>query len=152
MSSINFKRDILQEPDQDCPDSSEQAKNLKRTILKRVPQRPATLPTDIYVSQKSKMRGLLEYAKSLLLKERLPSITIHGLGKAIPKSINLVMHLREATHNQIEYKAITRTVELIDDILPEDEEKALETQIRHNSSVHITVSLKEGALKSVNLP
>ncbi|RIA86349.1 hypothetical protein C1645_829398 [Glomus cerebriforme] len=125
-------------------------------IRKRVPQHPATIPTDIYVSRKSNFKGQLFRAKKLLMEDGHPSITIHGLGAAIQKSINLVLALNDLTHNQIIYKTTTSTVQLVDDIIPDDDDKDLESQTRQNSAVHIQVSLKEDVKKHVlnknNLP
>ncbi|CAG8745258.1 19478_t:CDS:2, partial [Racocetra persica] len=118
-------------------------------LKKRNPQRPATIPTDIYVSRSSNFKGQLQRAKKLLMKDGHPLITIHGLGAAIQKSINLVLALKDLTHNQIIYKATTDTVELIDDIIPEDDDRDLEVQTRNNSSIHIQVWLKEGIEKFV---
>ncbi|CAG8451428.1 6711_t:CDS:2 [Ambispora leptoticha] len=119
-----------------------------KKIIKRAPQRPATMPFDIYISYgKPNFIGQLERAKKLLLQERYPKIIVHALGPAIPKAINLVMQLNEITHNQIEYKATTNTVSLFDDIEPEDEEQDYEIQKRYNSAVHIQVSLKKGVLE-----
>ncbi|CAG8478813.1 9061_t:CDS:2 [Acaulospora morrowiae] len=117
----------------------------QKKLKKRIPQRPATIPTDIYVSRKSNFKGQLFRAKKLLLEDGHPSITIHGLGAAILKSINLVLTLGDLMHNQIIYKVTTGTVELVDDIIPEDDDKDLEIQTRNNSSVHIQVSLKDDA-------
>ncbi|CAG8436360.1 2699_t:CDS:2 [Ambispora gerdemannii] len=118
-----------------------------KKILKRAPQRPATMPFDLYISRKKpNFIGQLERAKKLLLQERYPKIIIHALGPAIPRAIDLVMQLNETTHNQIEYKTTTSTVSLFDDIEPEDEEQDYEIQKRYNSAVHIQVSLKKGVL------
>ncbi|CAG8528850.1 13060_t:CDS:2 [Acaulospora colombiana] len=127
------------------PPDQEPQKKLK----KRTPQRPATVPTDIYVSRKSNFRGQLFRAKKLLLQDGQPSITIHGLGAAIQKSIDLVLTLSDLMQNQIVYKATTGTVELVDDIIPEDDDKDLETQTRNNSSVRIQVSLHKDVKRRV---
>ena len=119
--------------------------------------------------------------KNFFSFNRHPSITIHGLGAAIQKSINLVLALNDLTHNQIIYKTTTSTVQLVDDIIPDDDvsifllnwfiwlifvslfllflfikDKDLYSQTRQNSAVHIQVSLKEDVKKYVlnknNLP
>ncbi|CAG8605090.1 17319_t:CDS:2 [Dentiscutata erythropus] len=123
--------------------------NTSQILKKRKPQRPATIPTDIYVSRSSNFKGQLQRAKKLLIKDGHPSITIHGLGAMIQKSINLVLALKDLTHNQIIYKATTGTVELIDDIIPEDDDKDLEVQTRNNSSIRIQIWLKESIEKLV---
>lgn len=126
-----------------------QTSQRSQLLKKRKPQRPATIPTDIYISRSSNFKGQLQRAKKLLIEDGYPSITIHGLGAMIQKSINLVLALKDLTHNQITYKATTGTVELIDDIIPEDDDKDLEVQTRNNSSIRIQVWLKEGIEKLV---
>ncbi|CAG8495764.1 5891_t:CDS:2, partial [Racocetra fulgida] len=84
-----------------------------------------------------------------LKKKHVQALQNTSQRAAIQKSINLVLALKDLTHNQIVYKATTDTVELIDDIIPEDDDKDLEVQTRNNSSIHIQVWLKEGIEKFV---
>ncbi|CAH1760083.1 812_t:CDS:2 [Entrophospora sp. SA101] len=76
-------------------------------------------------------------------------ITVHGLGAAIEKSINLVLALNDIMQDQIIYKTTTNTVQLIDDIMPDDDDKDLEIQTRCNSSICIQISLKDDVKKYV---
>ncbi|CAG8482996.1 6165_t:CDS:2 [Diversispora eburnea] len=119
---------------------------LSKNIKKRTPLKPAIVPTDIYVSRNSNFKGQLFRAKRLLLEDgHSPIIIIHGLGAAIQKSINLVLTLNDLLQNQIVYKVTTGTVNLVDDIIPDDDDKDLEVQTRNNSSIHIEVSLKDNS-------
>ncbi|KAI9287886.1 hypothetical protein BC943DRAFT_319043 [Umbelopsis sp. AD052] len=115
---------------------------LEGELKKRTPQRPATIPTDIYVSNKSSFVAQLARAKKLLLLQECASITIHGLGASIEKSIQLALKLQVELSDQVELKCTTGTVELVDDIIPEDMEEDLKTQTRNNSAVHIVVTAK----------
>ncbi|CAI2162194.1 2968_t:CDS:2 [Funneliformis geosporum] len=99
----------------------------RKDVRKRRPQRPATITTDIYVSTRSNFNGQLFRAKKLLMTDGHPSITIHGLGAAIQN-----------------------TVQIVDDIIPDDDDKDLESQTRQNSAVHIQVSLKDDVKKYVS--
>ncbi|CAG8436894.1 14071_t:CDS:2 [Funneliformis caledonium] len=99
----------------------------RKDVRKRKPQRPATVTTDIYVSTRSNFNGQLFRAKKLLMTDGHPSITIHGLGAAIQN-----------------------TVQIVDDIIPDDDDKDIESQTRHNSAVHIQVSLKEDVKRYVS--
>ncbi|CAJ0649541.1 10151_t:CDS:2 [Entrophospora sp. SA101] len=76
-------------------------------------------------------------------------VTVHGLGAAIEKSINLVLALNDIMQDQIIYKTTTNTVQLIDDIMPDDDDKDLEIQTRCNSSICIQISLKDDVKKYV---
>lgn len=40
------------------------------SIHKRAPQRPATVPTDIYISSKSKSNAIIKRVTRLMLKEK----------------------------------------------------------------------------------
>ncbi|KAH8556048.1 hypothetical protein BGW37DRAFT_479622 [Umbelopsis sp. PMI_123] len=117
-------------------------RKLEGDLKKRTPQRPATIPTDIYVSNKSSFAAQLARAKKLLLLQECPSITIHGLGASIEKSMQLSLKLQAELNDQVELKCTTGTVELVDDIIPEDMDQDLKTQTRNNSAVHIVVTAK----------
>ncbi|KAK9763798.1 hypothetical protein K7432_009217 [Basidiobolus ranarum] len=113
------------------------------TLHKRTPQRPATLNTDIYVSSKQSFGSQLQRIKVLLLEKRVSTVTIHGLGKALGKAILLATTLKEVLHDQVVLETTTSSVKLVDDIIPEDEEEDLKTNVRTNSAIHILVSMKK---------
>ena len=107
---------------------------MKDKIRKRVGQRPHTLQTDVYLSRKTHLGACIKRIQSLLAKYLLsifnirhPSVTIHGLGAALPKAIQLALML------QLKYTVQTSTEQLIDD-LPN-----FQSQIRLNSAIHIQV-------------
>ena len=64
---------------------------------------------------------------------------IHGLGAAINRAVNLALELKHTCVGNIETVTQTSTVELIDDLEPETDEREPDTFVRNNSAVHIKV-------------
>jgi type III secretion system FlhB-like substrate exporter len=60
------------------------------------------------------------FNNTLTAPYRCANITIHGLGASIEKSIQLALKLQVELNDQVELKCTTGTVELVDDIIPED--------------------------------
>ncbi|KAL0143866.1 hypothetical protein V8B55DRAFT_1481290 [Mucor lusitanicus] len=114
------------------------------SIHKRTPQRPASVPTDIYISTKSKRSAIVKRVRRLMLKENHKSVVIHGLGAMVIRATSMALAAQEALENQVTLKPTTETIALIDDIIPDDMDKDLETQKRHNSIIHITLEAKDG--------
>ncbi|KAI9341604.1 hypothetical protein BD770DRAFT_330073, partial [Pilaira anomala] len=90
------------------------------SIHKRAPQRPATIPTDIYISSKSKTNAIIRRVTRLMLKENHKSVTIHGLGAMVIRATAMALAAQEALENQVVLKPTTETITLTDDIIPDD--------------------------------
>ncbi|KAG2237691.1 hypothetical protein BDF21DRAFT_419184 [Thamnidium elegans] len=114
------------------------------SIHKRAPQRPATVPTDIYISGKSKSNAIIKRVTRLMLKENHKSVTIHGLGAMVIRATSMALAAQEALENQVVLKPVTETIALTDDIIPDDMDKDLETQKRNSSIIHIKLEAKDG--------
>ncbi|KAF9194525.1 ribonucleases P/MRP protein subunit pop7 [Haplosporangium sp. Z 767] len=111
------------------------------TLRKRAPLRPPTLVTDIYVTQSSSYKGQLTRAKKLLVEDGHPFIMLHAMGAAIERAINLAMAVSTACSGQVRCHTETATVNLVDDVIPLDTEKDLDTNTRQNSAVHIRIEM-----------
>ncbi|KAI8069503.1 hypothetical protein BC940DRAFT_237031, partial [Gongronella butleri] len=94
--------------------------DLVGTLHKRIPQRAATTPTDIYFSTKSKSKVLVQRIKRLMVDEKHARVTLHGMGAVILPAINTAQAAKEAMHHHVDLKFTTSTVHLIDDIEPDD--------------------------------
>ncbi|RCH83748.1 hypothetical protein CU097_006426, partial [Rhizopus azygosporus] len=94
--------------------------NGRGSIHKRKPQRPASVPTDIYVASNSKSSAIVNRVKRLMLKENHNTVTIHGLGAMVTRAISIALRAQETLNNQIELKPTTETIVLTDDIIPDD--------------------------------
>ncbi|TPX70589.1 hypothetical protein SpCBS45565_g01658 [Spizellomyces sp. 'palustris'] len=116
---------------------------------KRAPPRPPTLANDIYVSRKSQFVALSKRAQKLLDSSDFTFLTIHGLGAAINRAIELALYLREKNPDRITWTITTSSVILVDDIEPEDVEADVYTEPRQNSAIHIRV-VKVGTSPNVD--
>ncbi|KAJ3168646.1 ribonucleases P/MRP protein subunit pop7 [Geranomyces variabilis] len=112
---------------------------------KRAVQRPPTLATDIYVSRKSTVQAQAKRARTLLDGPDFTFLTIHGLGAAINRAIELALHLKEQYQDQIAWTISLSTVTLVDDVEPEELDDDVSTETRQNSAVHIRVVKVNGA-------
>ncbi|KAJ3046227.1 ribonucleases P/MRP protein subunit pop7 [Rhizophlyctis rosea] len=112
---------------------------LDRKRHKRAPQRPPTLETDIYVSKKSNFAGYASRAQKLLDRKDITHLTIHGLGAAITRAINLALYLKEKNPDAFSWTITTSSVKLYDDVEPEDVDDDLTTDVRTNSAIHIKI-------------
>ncbi|KAL9656558.1 hypothetical protein ABK040_012141 [Willaertia magna] len=121
--------------------SSDQFNLKKRTPVKRKIQR-----NEIYVSRKSNFNAQFKRGKSLLQKEPLKPIHIHGLGAAILTAVELALELKKEFHGKLQLNTTTSTVPLVDDFYSKQEEEYyVASQVRFNSAIHITCTreLKE---------
>ncbi|CEP07978.1 hypothetical protein [Parasitella parasitica] len=125
----------------------EKRATIEGSIHKRTPQRPASVPTDIYISNKSKQAAIVKRVRRLMLKENHKSVVIHGLGAMVIRAISMALAAQIALENQIILRPTTETISLIDDIVPDDMEKDLETQRRQNSIIHIKLEAKDGLVE-----
>ncbi|KAL1932578.1 hypothetical protein VTP01DRAFT_8256 [Rhizomucor pusillus] len=89
-------------------------------IHKRTPQRPASRPSDIYISSKSKTNVVVKRVRQLMVNEHYSSVTLHGMGATVSKAISIAQAIQSALHDQVSLKPVTGTVKLIDDVIPEN--------------------------------
>ncbi|XP_073245505.1 ribonuclease P protein subunit p20-like [Porites lutea] len=111
-------------------------------VKKRAPQKGKRRRTDIYVNRKTDFAAQLERCqKSLDSSEQ--EVTIHGLGAAINRAINLALQLEHRGQGTVEVSATTSSVKLIDDFEPEDDDREGYSKVRTNSAIHIKVYKKQ---------
>ncbi|KAI8898273.1 hypothetical protein BC833DRAFT_590430 [Globomyces pollinis-pini] len=109
-----------------------------RRRTKRAPIRPATIESDIYVSRKTIIPTQLKRVETLFKKNH-KYLTVHGLGFAIQKAVQLSLAIK-AKYPNVELDVQTSTVTLIDDITPVDLDEDDEVDTRNNSSIHIKIT------------
>ncbi|KAJ1842082.1 hypothetical protein H4S02_000911 [Coemansia sp. RSA 2611] len=120
----------------------EKRPHIDGTIKKRKPLRPSTSRADIYVTRdRRKFNSFMRRARKLLVERNYPSVTIHGLGAAIPTAIKLATALKASVGEQVTMETTTHTVTLYDDIVLQDESADISTQARQNSAVQIKMAL-----------
>ncbi|KAI8140282.1 hypothetical protein BJV82DRAFT_623420 [Fennellomyces sp. T-0311] len=114
------------------------------SLHKRAPQRPASVPSDIYISHKTKTNVIIARVRQLMVNQKYKQVTLHGMGATLVKTITVAQAIQRTLHNQIDLKPTTNTVTLVDDVIPDDTEKDIETQTRMNSAIHIQLVAKDG--------
>ncbi|XP_054271420.1 ribonuclease P protein subunit p20 [Macrosteles quadrilineatus] len=97
---------------------------------------------DIYVTSKSNFQGQLSQCDKLF-QEGEEAIFLHGIGAAIPRTINLALQLNERYPGAYEVNVETSTVTLVDDLEPLDDSADYDTRTRQNSSIKIKISKKK---------
>ncbi|KAI9468325.1 hypothetical protein LPJ78_002541 [Coemansia sp. RSA 989] len=116
--------------------------DVDKIIKKRKPLRPSNSRADIYVTRdRRKFSSFMLRARKLLAERNYPSITIHGLGAAIPTAIKVAAATKTSLGDQVQMETSTHTVTLYDDIAMKDGSSDVSTQARQNSAVQIKMSL-----------
>ncbi|KAJ1959450.1 hypothetical protein H4R35_007643 [Dimargaris xerosporica] len=144
-----------------------------RLVNKRTPLRPAMQPTDLYVSRGQPARSIAPVVSrgvKLLVEDQLESITVHGLGAAIPVALRAALTIQAKLHHQATLRPTTTTVTLFDDCRQHQRRSAstapapaasadsaphstaeghsddeFVTCTRQNSAIHIAISLTPAA-------
>ena len=114
-------------------------------LRKRLPRRLPKRKNDVYVSTRTNMPGQLQRCRKML-ERGANELYVHGLGAAINRAINLSLQLQSEAHGSLQVAAHTSTVELVDDLEPEDEDGEPTTKTRNNSAIHIRVYRPEEPL------
>ncbi|KAI3376567.1 hypothetical protein L3Q82_017016 [Scortum barcoo] len=111
------------------------------TLRKRLPRKLPKRRNDVYVNMKTDFRAQLARCQKLLEGGGHREICVHGLGLAINRAINIALQLQASSQGVLQLAANTSTVELVDDLEPEDPDEAGEpmTRTRNNSAIHIKV-------------
>ena len=107
-------------------------------LRKRLPKRLPRRKTDIYVTRKTPFKRQLARCQKLL-DSGSNELYIHGLGVAINRAVNLALQLQTSGNGSLELVVNTDTVELTDDLEPQNDQQDYEVQTRNNSAIHIKV-------------
>lgn len=112
------------------------------TLRKRLPRKLPKRRNDVYVNMKTDFRAQLARCQKLLDGGGQREICVHGLGLAINRAINIALQLQASSQGALQLAANTSTVELVDDLEPEEAglggAEPL-THTRNNSAIHIKV-------------
>ncbi|KAJ0006367.1 hypothetical protein NQD34_013640, partial [Periophthalmus magnuspinnatus] len=111
------------------------------TLRKRLPRKLPKRRNDVYVNMKTDFRAQLARCQKLLEGGGHREICVHGLGLAINRAINIALQLQASSQGALQLATNTSTVELVDDLEPEDPDETGEpmTRTRNNSAIHIKV-------------
>lgn len=111
--------------------------NEEYLLKKRLPHRLPKRRNDVYLSRKTNFHAQLARCRKLL--DQFNEVFIHGLGVAVNRAINLALQLKEGGLGTVDVSTYTSTVELVDDLEPENDDLEPESRTRHNSAVHLHV-------------
>ncbi|KAK9501034.1 hypothetical protein O3M35_002158 [Rhynocoris fuscipes] len=106
-------------------------------VKKRLPPRDSKQPGDIYITNKSNFKAQLNECLKKL--ENGEEITLHGLGAAVSRAINLALQIEEKLKTTHVIDVTTSTLQLVDDLEPLNDSVDPLTQTRTNSSVKIRI-------------
>ena len=114
------------------------------TLRKRLPRKLPKRRNDVYVNMKTDFRAQLARCQKLLEGGGHREICVHGLGLAINRAINIALQLQASSQGALQLAANTSTVELVDDLEPDDPDAEAPpgepmTRTRNNSAIHIKV-------------
>lgn len=125
----------------DSPTAPVEMDPVEYTLRKRLPRKLPKRRNDVYVNMKTDFRAQLARCQKLLEGGGHREICVHGLGLAINRAINIALQLQASSQGALQLAANTSTVELVDDLEPEDPDDCGEpmTRTRNNSAIHIKV-------------
>ncbi|XP_071080859.1 ribonuclease P protein subunit p20-like [Haliotis cracherodii] len=107
------------------------------TLRKRLPPKLPKRKDDVYVTRKTDFQAQMKRCQNIL--DAGNEVYIHGLGAAVNRAINLALQLKANGRGTVDVSCRTSTVELTDDLEPNNDEGEADTSVRNNSAVHIKV-------------
>jgi len=138
----------------------------RRRINKLVPPRPfPTVPTSVsatgprsahtegknYVclTRKTSLGAYMRRCKDVVLKDGYTTLYLSAMGAAIPLLLQLSMALPPILPfpaNEIRAEVTTGTVQVQDEILPEDEDEDITYQTRGKSTLRVVIKIGDGKI------
>jgi len=135
-----------------------QPKDKVHQLQKRAAIHPYIRSNDIYVTTakgRSRIHAQFRRALQLLKDSKHDEVTLHGLGKAIPQTVELALRIQEALPGMVKMEITTSSVVIQDDRILEGESEEEEeeevnslnneqdlagnTVMRTNSAIHVCI-------------
>ncbi|THH21100.1 hypothetical protein EW146_g404 [Bondarzewia mesenterica] len=136
----------------------------KTMINKLVPPRPfPTVPTSvsatgprsahhegknyIAITRKTKLGAYLRRCKEIVLKDGYKTLHLNAMGAAIPHLMTLVVSLPSIlpyAADEIHTDVLTGTVEVQDELIPNEEDEDISYRTREKSSVSVLIKIGDG--------
>lgn len=92
-------------------------------------------PTDIYITEKTHIKAQEEKCQKIL--DLHGRVVLHGLGKAINRTINLALQMQAKGAGTVHIGAQTSSVDLTDDFIPETDDGEEMSTDRSKSAIHV---------------
>ncbi len=99
------------------------------TLRKRLPPKLPKRKDDVYVTRRTDFEAQMKRCQNTL--DSGNEVYIHGLGAAVNRAINLALQLKSNGQGTIEVSCHTSTVELTDDLEPDNDEGEPQTSTRN---------------------
>ncbi|XP_065898424.1 ribonuclease P protein subunit p20-like [Dysidea avara] len=116
-------------------------------MRKHPPSKLSKRKNDIYINRRTEFPVQLVRCTKLL-EEGYNEITIHGLGAAINRAINLALKLQDTSPYELKSEVTTSTVEVMDEFEPLEDDQHYQSQSRNTSAIHIKLSRTNPSLVS----
>ncbi|KAK7037478.1 hypothetical protein VNI00_010970 [Paramarasmius palmivorus] len=169
-AQASSKAQSVPDPNPKSPEKSTRSveSKPKRHVKKLVPPRPfptvstadsATGPRSahkegknfICLTRKTSLGAYMQRCKNLVLKDGFKEIHLSAMGAAIPLLMQLACALPPILPyacSDIVTEMLTGTTEVMDEIIPEDEDEDITYQTRSKSTLRITIRICGGGLGS----
>ncbi|RPD59260.1 hypothetical protein L226DRAFT_465413 [Lentinus tigrinus ALCF2SS1-7] len=155
---------------EEVEDSNEKAP--RRKIRKLVPPRPfPTVPASvsatgprsahtegknyICITRRTELGAYLTRCKDVLIKDGYKSLHLSAMGAAIPHLMQLALSLPPILpfpQDEIHTEILTGTVEVQDEVIPDDEDEDISYRTRGKSTVSVTIKVGDGVDEPVAGP
>ncbi|KAI0253807.1 hypothetical protein BJV78DRAFT_1280573 [Lactifluus subvellereus] len=106
----------------------------------------------ITITRKTKLGPYLRRCKDIILKDGYKSLHLSALGAAIPHLCTLVASLPEIlpfSADEIRTEILTGTVDVQDELLPDDEDEEITYRTRAKSSLSVVIIIGDGVDESI---
>lgn len=107
----------------------------KRKMHKHIP----ASETFIYINRSTALHPLLKKVRRQLIQREARLVTLCGMGAAVAKTSSLALLIQDMIGGEAvcALEVRTGTVEVVDELLPEDADAAIVTSTRRNSKIEI---------------
>ncbi|VDN58361.1 unnamed protein product [Dracunculus medinensis] len=108
-------------------------------IKKGLPPRFPRTKSDIYITRHTSI-GAQKARIEKLLDNKFNSVTLHGLGAAVNRTVNVALQIQRKLVDSVKLDVRTSTVRVTDDLFPLYDEVDFKTNVRNISAVHIKIT------------
>ncbi|EIM90257.1 uncharacterized protein STEHIDRAFT_27362, partial [Stereum hirsutum FP-91666 SS1] len=101
----------------------------------------------IAITRKTSLGAYLRRCKDIVLKDGYKSLHLSALGAAIPHLMTLAVSLSAVlpyAADEIHIETLTGTVEVQDELIPDDEDEDISYRTRGKSSVSVVITIGDG--------
>lgn len=107
----------------------------KRKIHKKIP----ASETFFYINRTTALHPLLKKIRKQLIQKEVRLVTLCGMGAAVTKTASLALQIQDMIGGDSVCTTIVRTgtVDIVDEIVPDDPDELISTSTRKNSKIEV---------------